>query len=126
MHTRVMSWEEGKEFETISRTNQPRVFQLRLLRFLLLFLLVGLGVMIFSMNMIRYFGVQSVVPVPQSHFQKISKIAFMFMTRGSLPLTPLWERSSRVTRGYIQSIFILYHLTMLIFQLHRFLQETNS
>ena len=87
------------------RTNQPRVFQLRLLQFLLLFLLVGLGVMIFSMNIIRYFGVQSVVPAPQSHFQQIPKIAFMFMTRESLPLAPLWERFFKGHKG-LYSIYI--------------------
>lgn len=149
MHTRVMSWEEGKEFETISRTNQPKVFQLRLLQFLLLFLLVGLGVMIFSMNMIRYFGVESVVPVARSHFQpcfeeantletwirppskllhsmndselfwrasfvpgiknypfrRIPKVAFMFMTKGPLPLSPLWERFFKGHKG-LYSIYV--------------------
>lgn len=136
MHARIMSWEEGKEFDTAIRTNQRRVFQFGLLQFFLLFLLVGLGVIIFSMNIIRYFGVQNMVSVPQSHFQpcfeeaytlqawlrppskllhdmndsqllwrasfvpgikdypfrRTPKIAFMFLTKGPLPLAPLWER----------------------------------
>ena len=102
------------------RTNQPRVFQLRLLQFLLLFLLVGLGVMIFSMNIIRYFGVQSVVPAPQSHFQQFRRSPSCSWQESHCHWH-LYERdSSRATRGYIQYMFILCHLMILIFQLHRF------
>lgn len=152
MQTRVMSWEEGKEFDSYNRTNQPRVLQFRLLQVFLLVLLVGLGVMIFSLNMMRYFGVQSVVPVQQSHFQpcfeeaytletwirppskllhtmndselfwrasffpgiksypfrRNPKIAFMFLTKGPLPLAPLWERFFASHKGqysiYIHSL----------------------
>ena len=149
MHTKVMWWEEGKEVDSTTRTNQPRVLQFRLLQLFLLFLLVGLGVMIFSLNMIRYFGVQNVVPVQQSHFQpcfeeahtldtwirppskllhimndselfwrasfvpgvkdypfrRIPKIAFMFLTKGPLPLAPLWERFFKGHKG-LYSIYI--------------------
>ncbi|CAM8948581.1 unnamed protein product [Rhodiola kirilowii] len=106
--------------------------QFRFLHSLLLFLVLGLGICIFSLNMIRYFGpdlfpiiqskkmqqscnqngfrflhstllhnlsdaelikcASSVSRIEDYRFARIPKIAFMFLTKGQLPLAPLWER----------------------------------
>lgn len=147
--------EEGKEV-SVRVTNQYKPLPLRLLQFLLLFLGVCVAFSILSMYTVRYFGVQSVVPMIQSGVQNVvpliqscsqevssleswirppsnllhtmndselfwrasfvpqvkdypfkrkPKIAFMFLTRGPLPLAPLWERFFKGNEG-LYSIYI--------------------
>jgi hypothetical protein len=55
-----MALEEGKNPTTTLRTNQSRTLPLRLLQWFLLFLVLGFGVPIVSMYMIRYFKVANV------------------------------------------------------------------
>jgi hypothetical protein len=38
-------------------------------------------------------------------FDRVPKVAFMFLTRGPLPLLPLWERFFRGHAGYF-SIYV--------------------
>lgn len=115
---------------------QSRGFPSNLLKFLLLFLVLGVGFSVLSMYMTRYFRVQNVVSpvfsnlhhcyeepynlnrwirppsrlmhtmtdeelfwrasfVPHAKkypFRRIPKVAFMFLTKGPLPLYPLWEK----------------------------------
>uniref|UniRef100_A0A2N9GWN1 Uncharacterized protein n=1 Tax=Fagus sylvatica TaxID=28930 RepID=A0A2N9GWN1_FAGSY len=136
MQPRLMALEEGKDLATTVRAYQSRAFPLRVLQFFLLFLVLGLGVSIVSMHMIRFFKVQNVAPItpstivpcfeelssleswirPPSNllhimndtellwrasivpqikkypFKRVPKIAFMFLTKGPLPMAPLWER----------------------------------
>uniref|UniRef100_A0A1D1Z146 Uncharacterized protein n=1 Tax=Anthurium amnicola TaxID=1678845 RepID=A0A1D1Z146_9ARAE len=133
MQLRVPPPEDGKDS---SQRPQPRVFPLKILKFLLLFLALGVGFLLVSMYMTHYFGVQSLVSATRASFQpcieepsalshwlrtpsnlmhsmtdeellwrasftplvkkypfkRVPKIAFMFLTKGPLPLYPLWER----------------------------------
>ncbi|KAL8139824.1 hypothetical protein V2J09_005845 [Rumex salicifolius] len=130
--------EDGKELTTYnntSRVNHTRPISLRILHFILLVSLLGLGVFILSMNMIKYFGLRnmvrtfsgsqpcfdgrssledlilppsrlrhtmnddellwraSFVPRIKNHpYKRVPKVAFMFLTKGPLPLAPLWEK----------------------------------
>lgn len=129
--------EEGKDPSAILRTTTTRPFPLRLLQFFLLFLVIGLGASVFSMYMIRHFGIHNVAIVQSSlrpclgqpatntiqslvsppstllhtmndtklfwrasfvprmknyPFKRTPKIAFMFLTKGPLPMAPLWEK----------------------------------
>lgn len=128
--------EEGKDLSSISISKQCRILPLKLLQLFLMFLVVGLGFLIISINMLRILGIPNVVQVtqttflpcfekesgletylrPQSNlrhtmndtelfwrasflprikkypFKRIPKIAFMFLTKGPLPLSPLWEK----------------------------------
>ncbi|KAK9141958.1 hypothetical protein Syun_011358 [Stephania yunnanensis] len=156
-----MAVEEGKDPTipiTTSRQAQSRVLPLRLLQFFMLFLALGIGFSFLSMFMIRYFGVQNVIPPSQNNlqfcleeplglkkwikppsnlmhkmsdkellwrasfvpkikrypFKRVPKVAFMFLTRGDLPLAPLWERFLEGHQG-LYSIYIhslpTYHPT---------------
>ncbi|XP_068648125.1 glycosyltransferase BC10-like [Aristolochia californica] len=132
MLPRVSSAEEAKDGATRSHS---RAFPLTLLKFLLLFLALGLGFSLLSMYLTRYFGVQNLLATsrpsyrpcfqepnnlsrwikPPSNlmhsmndeelfwrasfvprlkkypFRRVPKVAFMFLTKGPLPLYPLWE-----------------------------------
>lgn len=137
MQLKVVAMEEGKDPATAYRSG--RVVPWRFLHYLLLFLVLGLGISIISMNALRYFGPQnqnvfaplqrsntiiwsaepsglgswisppknllhnmndaellwraSFVPQIKSYpYRRVPKIAFMFLTKGPLPLAPLWER----------------------------------
>lgn len=137
MQPRLMALEEGKDLATTVRTYQPRALPLRVLQFFLVFLVLGLGVSVCSMYMIRFFKVPNAAPVVQPTivpscfveldslqswirpptnllhimndaellwrasfvpqiksypFDRVPKIAFMFLTKGPLPMAPLWER----------------------------------
>lgn len=136
MQSRLMALEEGKNPTTTLRTNQSRTLPLRLLQWFSLFLVLGFGVSIVSMYMIRYFKVANVAWIGQSPlrpcfeelrtieswirppsnllhimndtellwrasfvpriksypYERVPKIAFMFLTKGPLPMAPLWER----------------------------------
>uniref|UniRef100_A0A1D1Z5W7 MscS family inner membrane protein YnaI n=1 Tax=Anthurium amnicola TaxID=1678845 RepID=A0A1D1Z5W7_9ARAE len=144
---RVLTSEDGKD---PPQKSQPRVFPLKILKFLVLFLVLGVGFSLASMA--RYFGIESLVSatragfqpcmdepgslgrwirppsnlmhqmtdeelfwrasfVPQVKrypFQRVPKIAFMFLSKGPLPLYPLWERFLRGHDGrysiYIHSL----------------------
>ncbi|RAL43902.1 unnamed protein product [Cuscuta campestris] len=129
------SLEEGKDL-SVRSTNQYKPLPLRLLQFLLLFLGICVAFSLVSMYTVRYFGIQTTVPMlqsglescyqeisslenwirPPSHllhnlndtellwrasfvpqvkdypFKRKPRIAFMFLTRGPLPLAPLWEK----------------------------------
>lgn len=149
MQSRLMALEEGKNPTTTLRTNQSRTLPLRLLQWFLLFLVLGFGVSIVSMYMIRYFKVANVPWIAQSTlrpcFEELStieswirppsnplhimndtellwrasfvprinsypfvrapKIAFMFLTKGPLPMAPLWERFFKGHEG-LYSIYV--------------------
>ncbi|KAJ8755839.1 hypothetical protein K2173_024384 [Erythroxylum novogranatense] len=62
-----MALEDGKDPLVNLRFNHNRPLPLRLLQFFLLFLVLGLGVSIVSMYMVRYFGVQNVAGVKRSN-----------------------------------------------------------
>ncbi|XP_020098500.1 uncharacterized protein LOC109717235 [Ananas comosus] len=146
MNSRVSSMEDVKD--SIQRS-QPRVFKLVLLKFFLVFLVLGVGFSLFSMYMARHIGVRDIVLQAQSTFkpcfeeqgsldrwirppstlmhsmsdeellwrasfvplvkkypfERIPKIAFMFLTRGPLPLSPLWEKFFKGHEG-LYSIYI--------------------
>ncbi|CAH9066553.1 unnamed protein product [Cuscuta epithymum] len=143
--------EEGKD-PSARVSNQHKPLPLRLLQFLLLFLGICVGFSILSMYMVRFFGVQTAVPMLQSGyescyeeisslgswvrppssilhtlndtellwrasfvpqvkaypFKRKPKIAFMFLTRGPLPLAPLWEKffkgNERLYSIYVHSM----------------------
>lgn len=138
--------EEGKDPTTNSiRTNQSRVLPVRLLRFMVFLLGVGIVLSIISVRMNRNLGIRNIVPgtqpcfqepislqnlirppsnylhtmndselfwraslVPQIKeypFKRLPKIAFMFLTRGPLPLSPLWERFFEGNEG-LYSIYV--------------------
>ncbi|KAK4791266.1 hypothetical protein SAY86_031679 [Trapa natans] len=129
--------EEGKDPATANRSG--RFITWRFLQYLLLFLVLGLGISIISMNTLRYLGPQNqntITPLHRSNsiiwstepsgleswisppknllhnmidaellwrasfvpkiktypYRRVPKIAFMFLTKGPLPLAPLWER----------------------------------
>ncbi|KAE8664391.1 UPF0587 [Hibiscus syriacus] len=42
-------------------------------------------------------------------FRRVPKIAFMFLTKGPLPLSPLWERFLMAMKAVILSMFIHCH-----------------
>ncbi|XP_052181122.1 glycosyltransferase BC10-like [Diospyros lotus] len=69
MQSRVVGLEEGKDPATNARPSQSRVFPSRILQFLSAFLVVAIAFTILSVYMIRYFGVQRVVPAIQSTIQ---------------------------------------------------------
>lgn len=145
-----MALEEGKDLATTVRTYQPRALPLRVLQFFLVFLVLGLGVSVCSMYMIRYFKVPNAAPVAQPNFvpssfvkldgiqswirppsnllhimndtellwrasfvpqikiypyDRVPKIAFMFLTKGPLPMAPLWERFFKGHDGFY-SIYV--------------------
>ncbi|KAF5745457.1 hypothetical protein HS088_TW07G01041 [Tripterygium wilfordii] len=58
----VVALEQGKDPATTVRVNQSRVLPLRFLQCFLLFLVLGLGISIVSLNTVRYFGIQSLSP----------------------------------------------------------------
>uniref|UniRef100_A0A2P2JZ01 Uncharacterized protein n=2 Tax=Rhizophora mucronata TaxID=61149 RepID=A0A2P2JZ01_RHIMU len=132
-----MSMEEGKDLGISMRLSQNRPLPLRLLQFFLFFLVLGLGILMISMYVVPYFGVQNVAVVTRSNmivpcfeepdnmenwirppsnlmhkmndtellwrasfapeikefpFKRVPKLAFMFLSKGPLPLAPLWER----------------------------------
>ncbi|XP_023892024.2 glycosyltransferase BC10 [Quercus suber] len=150
MQPRLMALEEGKDLATTVRTYQPRALPLRVLQFFLVFLVLGLGVSVCSMYMIRYFKVPNAAPVAQPNFvpsffvkldgiqswirppsnllhimndtellwrasfvpqikiypyDRVPKIAFMFLTKGPLPMAPLWERFFKGHDGFY-SIYV--------------------
>lgn len=87
MYQRIAPVEEGKDPSSIFRNYQPRACPWRLLHYFLLFVLVGLGLLILSMNMIRYFGVQD-QPVRKSSpflcLEEQSSMESRFSTPSSL------------------------------------------
>ncbi|KAM3699564.1 hypothetical protein ACJW31_05G034600 [Castanea mollissima] len=150
MQPRLMALEEGKDLATTVRTYQPRALPLRVLQFFLVFLVLGLGVSVCSMYMIRFFKVPNAAPVVQSTivpscfveldstqswirppanllhimndtellwrasfvpqiksypFNRVPKIAFMYLTKGPLPMAPLWERFFKGHKG-LYSIYV--------------------
>ncbi|XP_042492578.1 glycosyltransferase BC10-like isoform X2 [Macadamia integrifolia] len=149
MQSRSLTIEDGKDPSALPKAPQSRVFPLRILQFFGLFLILGLGISVLSMFMIRYGGVQNVVSTVRSEFQpcleepgvlerwikppsnlmhsmtdkelfwrasfapqineypftRVPKIAFMFLTRGPLPLSPLWEKFLKGHEG-LYSIYI--------------------
>lgn len=147
-----MAIQEGKDpgIVTTVKLNQNRPLPLRLLQFCLMFLVLGLGISIVSVNMIRFFGVRTVGPAARSNIifpcfeesdsiekwirppsnlmhkmndielfwrasfvprinqypiKRVPKIAFMFLTKGPLPLAPLWERFFKGHEG-LYSIYV--------------------
>ncbi|KVH97975.1 uncharacterized protein LOC112511667 [Cynara cardunculus var. scolymus] len=146
MQSRLVTMEEGKDPTTNSiRTNQSRVLPLRLLRFMVFVLGVGIVLSIISVRINRNLGIRNIVPgaqpcfeepislqnlikppsnylhimndsellwraslVPQIKeypFKRLPKIAFMFLTRGPLPLSPLWEKFFEGNEG-LYSIYV--------------------
>ncbi|KAL8153393.1 hypothetical protein V2J09_011153 [Rumex salicifolius] len=149
--TRLSIIGEGKDLTTYtntSRINHSRPISLKLLHSILLFLVLGLGMCIVSMNMIRYSGIRNRVrtfsesetclddrnsllglirpPSQLRHtmndsellwrasfstkikdypYNRVRKIAFMFLTRGPLPLAPLWERFFMGNHG-LYSVYV--------------------
>lgn len=145
MQPRVSSLEEGKD-ATIKP--QARVLPLNLVKFLLLFMALGLVFSVFSMYTTRYLGTQNTSPtvhsgylpcfkesnnfqrwirppsslmhsmtdeelfwrasfVPQLNypFKRVPKVAFMFLTKGPLPLSPLWDKFLEGHEG-LYSIYV--------------------
>ncbi|KAI3967657.1 hypothetical protein MKX01_039567 [Papaver californicum] len=140
-----MGLEEGKDSSI--KLTPSRVLPLRLLQFFVVFMVLGVGFSILSMNLSGQFGIQNVVynsriqsceeespnlnrwikppsklmhrmsdeelfwrasfvpRVKEFPFKRVPKIAFMFLTRGPLPLSPLWEK---FLKGHeeLYSIFI--------------------
>lgn len=153
MHSRLVVMEDGKDFGTVVRINQTRYPTMRFLQLFLMFIVLGLGVSIISMNTIRYFGVRNAAPVVSSvsmvqprleepsgngidswikppsdllhsmsdeellwrasfvpqvkeyPFKRVRKIAFMFLTKGPLPMAPLWQRFFKGHEG-LYSIYV--------------------
>lgn len=147
MQGRLVNGANGKD--SVSRTVQNKPWSYRILYFFLIFLVLGLGICIFSLNMIRYFGFRNMVRMESSRFHpcidetnslecwikppsnlmhsmndtelfwratfaprikeypynRVPKVAFMFLTRGPLPLSPLWERFFSGNEGFY-SIYI--------------------
>lgn len=146
MHPRVPQLDDGKDS---SQKSQSRAFPVKILKFLLLFLVLGVGFLLVSMSMTRYFGVERLVSATRINFQpcveelgslsewirppsnlmhsmgdqelfwrasfvpqvkkypfkRVPKVAFMFLSKGPLPLYPLWERFLRGNEG-LYSIYI--------------------
>ncbi|KAL9247566.1 hypothetical protein vseg_020984 [Gypsophila vaccaria] len=149
MQTRVMNGDHGKDSILPGRTLLNKPLSFRILHFFLIFLVLGSGLCIISMNMIRYFGAQNMLQKETSRFQlcvdekntieswvrppcnllhdmndtelfwkatfaprikeypykRVPKVAFMFLTRGPLPLSPLWERFFKGSEGFY-SIYV--------------------
>lgn len=147
MQSRVGGLEEGKD--PGGSLLKTRALPFRLIQFLLMFVVLGLGVSILSMHTIRYFGVQHMAPaepstmrscfaepntleswirppssllhnmndiellwlasmapqVKEYPFKRVPKIAFMFLTKGPLPMEPLWERFFKGHEG-LYSIYV--------------------
>ncbi|KAL5986571.1 hypothetical protein ACLOJK_014904 [Asimina triloba] len=145
MQPQVIPLQEGKDS---SARTPPRIYPLNLLKFFILFLILGLGVSFLSMYAIRRFGAPNIVPKPPSAylpcyaeptnlerwikppsnllhtmsdeelywrasfvpyikkypFKRVPKVAFMFLTRGPLPLAPLWEK---FLKGH-ESVYSIY------------------
>lgn len=148
MQPRVFSLEEGND-STIKGQAQARVLPLNIIKFLLLFLGLGLVFSFFSMYTTRYMGTQNALPsvhsgflpcikesnnferwirppsslmhsmtdeelfwrasfVPQLKkypFKIVPKVAFMFLTKGPLPLSLLWEEFLKGHEG-LYSIYV--------------------
>ncbi|KAI5336879.1 hypothetical protein L3X38_016148 [Prunus dulcis] len=149
MQSRVVALEEGKDPAAAFKSSHARALPLRLVQFLVMFVVLGIGVSILSMHTIRFFGVQHVAPTapstirpcfeepnslesrirppsnllhamndtellwlassaPQINdypFKRVPKIAFMFLTKGPLPMEPLWERFFKGHEG-LYSIYV--------------------
>ncbi|KAK9690027.1 hypothetical protein RND81_09G099300 [Saponaria officinalis] len=151
MQTRVTNGDHGKDSITIlpGRTTQSKPWSFRIVHFFLIFLVLGLGLCIISMNMIRYFGARNMLQRESSRYElcvegrntleswirppcdlmhdmndtelfwrasfgprikeypykRVTKVAFMFLTRGPLPLSPLWERFFKGNDGFY-SIYV--------------------
>ncbi|KAL6137561.1 hypothetical protein ACLB2K_062853 [Fragaria x ananassa] len=147
MQSRVGGLEEGKD--PGGSLLKTRALPFRLIQFLLMFVVLGLGISILSMHTIRYFGVQHMAPaepstmrscfaepntleswirppssllhnmndtellwlasmapqVKEYPFKRVPKIAFMFLTKGPLPMEPLWERFFKGHEG-LYSIYV--------------------
>lgn len=132
----VGSLEDGKVPYARTTIQSTRPFPLRLLSFLLLFLVVVSMYSFLSLYMSLFLKIQNVIPVVQSRiqpcvqepctlekwirppsylihtmtdselfwrasfiprikeypFKRTPKIAFMFLTRGPLPMSPLWDK----------------------------------
>lgn len=69
MQSRIGAMEEGKESATVVKTSQNKVYPLRVLQFLMLFLVLGSGFFIFSMFMTRFFGFQTASPAIRAAIQ---------------------------------------------------------
>ncbi|XP_072958448.1 glycosyltransferase BC10-like [Typha angustifolia] len=146
MQVRVLALEDGKDS---SQRTQSRVFPSKILKFLVLFVVLGVGFFVFSLYRTRYidfettllqardslnpcvykrsglgrwikppsnlmhnmseeelFWVASYAPrVKKYPFKRLPKIAFMFLTKGPLPLSPLWEEFFKGHEG-LYSIYI--------------------
>ncbi|XP_008812112.2 glycosyltransferase BC10-like [Phoenix dactylifera] len=134
MQDRVLTSEDGKDS---SQRTQSRVFPSRILKFLTLFVVLGVGFCVLATYITWYFNLRAIgfhaLPVikpcvveeqselrrwikpppslmhnmsdeelfwracfaPQVQkypFKRVPKVAFMFLTRGPLPLSPLWEK----------------------------------
>ncbi|KAI8531001.1 hypothetical protein RHMOL_Rhmol11G0103700 [Rhododendron molle] len=153
MQLSSLPMEEGNEPTVKTRPSQSRVARQRLLWLLVPFLLLCVAISFISLYMIRYFGVQTTLPMALASFQtcvnveernkldlehwirppsnllhnmtdaellwrasfvpqikeypfaRVPKIAFMFLTKGPLPLAPLWERFFKGHEG-LYSIYI--------------------
>ncbi|KAL2931824.1 Protein translocase subunit SecA [Bienertia sinuspersici] len=151
MQANLMNGEHGKDTvsSTTTRTIQSKCWSFKILYFFLIFMVLGLGLCILSLNMIRYFGLRNMVlkessrlepctddtnilecwirpPSKLMHnmndselfwratfaprikeypYKRVPKLAFMFLTRGPLPLSPLWERFFRGNEG-LYSIYV--------------------
>ncbi|KAI3897857.1 hypothetical protein MKW92_013232 [Papaver armeniacum] len=129
-----MALEEGKEPVTVS-VRTSRILPQKIILLLGLFLVLGIGIPCISMYMIQYFGIENVITYSKSSFQgcfeepdnlekwirppfslmhnmmkkypfnRVPKIAFMFLTRGPLPLAPIWEKFLKGHKGFY-SIYI--------------------
>lgn len=150
MKSRLVIIENGKDPANCSKATHYKVLlPMRVLKFLLLFLVLGLGFSMVSMYRTKYLGVRSIVhaaastftPCPEEPnalerfirppsrlwhtlkdnellwrasfttqmnnypFKRTPKIAFMFLTKGPLPLAPLWERFFKGHEG-LYSIYV--------------------
>lgn len=144
-----MNGENGKDSVSCTRTGPNKSWSFKILYIILIFLVLGLGVCILSMNMIRYLGLRNMVlressrlepchdasntlecwikppsnlmhnmndtelfwratfapRIQEYPYKRVPKLAFMFLTRGPLPLSPLWERFFQGNQG-LYSIYV--------------------
>ncbi|KAF5936455.1 hypothetical protein HYC85_027584 [Camellia sinensis] len=123
---RVVPMEEGKDPTVTARTTQSRVFPQRLLHiYMILYFGVNTATALPSFqpcvveeptsleqwikppsNLLRKMTDKELFW--RASFTSVSKIAFMFLTKGPLPLAPLWERFLKGHEGlyliYIHSL----------------------
>ena len=146
---RLTNGENGKENIIYTKIIPGKSWSFRILYFFLIFLVLGLGLCIISMNMVRYFGLQYMTlkesswlepcsdntnslecwlrppsnlmhnmndtelfwratfapRIKEYPYKRVPKLAFMFLTRGPLPLSPLWERFFKGNEGLF-SIYV--------------------